>query len=45
MSFETFDDGMGEYEVWTCDTCGFRLCLAGVGGDVCFCPKCEENDQ
>lgn len=29
-----------DYEIWTCDTCGYRVCFTDVGGDVSDCPSC-----
>jgi predicted nucleic-acid-binding Zn-ribbon protein len=41
MSFEVIsEEGHDDYEIWTCDRCGFQVVLAGVGGDVAECPKC-----
>ena len=45
MSFEVVsEEGWEDYEIWTCDTCGFQVCLSGVGGDVAECPKCIANE-
>lgn len=45
MSFETIsEEGWPDYEVWTCDACGYSICLNGVGGDVACCPECEANE-
>jgi len=41
MSFES--DGAGN-EIWTCDTCGYSLFLAGEGGDVAECPECLRRE-
>lgn len=41
MSFETIsEEGQGDYEIWTCDHCGYQVVLSGVGGDVAECPQC-----
>lgn len=41
MGFETIsEEGCEDYEVYTCDVCGWSTCLAGVGGDVAECPDC-----
>jgi len=41
MSFETIsEDDWSDYEIWTCDKCGFSVVMQGVGGDVCECPNC-----
>jgi hypothetical protein len=45
MSFETVsEEGQADYEVWTCDKCGYSVCLDGVGGDVSECPQCLTNE-
>lgn len=45
MSFEVVsEEGHEDYEIWTCDVCGYSITLQGVGGDVCCCPKCEERE-
>ena len=45
MAFKTISDEYGpDYEVWTCDKCGYQIALEGVGGDVACCPKCECDD-
>ena len=48
MTFKTYNDGGPydqDYEVWTCDTCGYEIVLQGVGGDVADCPKCLTLDM
>jgi len=41
MGFETIsNEGEEDYEVYTCDDCGWQTILQGVGGDVAECPKC-----
>lgn len=48
MSFEVIsEEGHEDYEVWTCDKCGYSITLNGVGGDVCECPNClyEEYEE
>lgn len=41
MSFKTIsNENEEDYEVWTCDTCGYEITLQGVGGDVSECPRC-----
>jgi len=45
MSFEVVSEkGYEDYEIWTCDVCGYQIQLQGVGGDVACCPKCIENE-
>lgn len=45
MGFETIsEEGHDDYEIYTCDQCGWSVVLAGVGGDVACCPKCEANE-
>ena len=45
MSFEVISEiGYPDYEIWTCDSCGYTITLQGVGGDVAFCPGCEVNE-
>lgn len=47
MSFETIsEDGYDDYEIWTCDNCGYKIVLISVGGDVAECPNCvaKENE-
>lgn len=41
MAFETISEDDGpDYEIWTCDMCGYSITLSGVGGDVSDCPRC-----
>lgn len=40
MTWETFDN----YEIWTCDVCGYSVCLSGLGGDIAECPQCIERE-
>lgn len=45
MGFEVIsEEGWEDYEVYTCDTCGWSIALSGVGGDVAECPKCLEQE-
>lgn len=45
MSFKTIsEEGQEDYEIWTCDTCGYQITLSGVGGDVAECPRCIEKE-
>jgi len=45
MGFKTVsEDGHADYEIWTCDKCGYSIILAGTGGDVAECPQCIENE-
>jgi len=45
MGFKTIsEEGSPDYEVWTCDTCGYSICLVGVGGDVAECPECIRKE-
>lgn len=46
MGFETISgEGHEDYEVWTCDVCGYQITLAGVGGDVAECPNCIRKEH
>ena len=39
--FETVSEkDRPDYEIWTCDDCGYSVSLQGVGGDVSDCPEC-----
>lgn len=41
MGFKTIsEEGQDDYEIYTCDICGWETCLVGVGGDVAECPNC-----
>ena len=41
MSIETISEAnQDDYEIWTCDDCGYSIVLTGVGGDIAECPKC-----
>lgn len=41
MGFKTIsEEGCPDYEIWTCDECGYQVVLNGVGGDVAGCPRC-----
>lgn len=41
MGYETIsEEGFNDYEIYTCDVCGWSTTLMGVGGDVSECPKC-----
>lgn len=45
MSFEVIsEEGFPDYEVWTCDVCGYSVHLVGVGGDVGECPRCVNRE-
>ena len=45
MSIETVsEEGQEDYEIWTCEVCGYKIVLQGVGGDVCECPRCIEKE-
>lgn len=45
MSFQTIsEEGQEDYEIWTCDTCGYEIMLQGVGGDVAECPRCISKE-
>jgi len=45
MGFQTISDGISpDYEIWTCNTCGYEIALSGTGGDVSDCPRCLENE-
>jgi uncharacterized Zn finger protein (UPF0148 family) len=40
MTYKTIiNEDEDDYEVFTCDKCGYELSLSGVGGDV-DCPRC-----
>jgi hypothetical protein len=41
MSFKTISEpDWPDYEIWTCDDCGYGVSLNGTGGDVSECPRC-----
>lgn len=45
MTFKTIsNEDEPDYEIWTCDTCGYEITLAGTGGDVAECPRCISVD-
>ena len=45
MGFETISqEGWEDYEVWTCDKCGYSVCLNGTGGDIAECPRCISRE-
>ena len=38
------EDDWPDWELWTCDVCGYQVCLQGVGGDVAECPGCIKQE-
>lgn len=46
MSFEVISEpgDRPDYEIWTCDRCGYKITLQGVGGDVAYCPQCVSEE-
>lgn len=45
MGFKTVsEEDREDYEIWTCDVCGYSMVLNGVGGDVCCCPRCVSRE-
>ena len=47
MSFKietVSEDDWPDYEVWTCQECGYSIILNSVGGDVAECPKCVARE-
>lgn len=45
MGFEIISEqGFPDYEIYTCDTCGWSVTLAGVGGDVAECQGCLKRE-
>lgn len=45
MAIETISgESHEDYEIHTCDSCGRKTMLNGVGGDVACCP-CEFEDE
>lgn len=48
MSWETVsEEDWPEYEIFTCDECGWSCVVNGVGGDIAECPGCltKEYDE
>jgi hypothetical protein len=46
MAFVTISEpDQPDYEIWTCDSCGYQITLAGVGGDVAECPNCIRLEE
>ena len=45
MSIETVsEEGQADYEIWSCDNCGYSITLSGVGTDVSDCPRCLQRE-
>lgn len=47
MTFEietVSEEGVQDYEVWTCKRCGRSYCLSGTGGDIACC-ECEFENE